>query len=377
MVSNFLAQSAARLGGLVFVTTALAEARFGGGVVAWLRNVPGSTVITLEDPLADVYAAVDMLRPQLPDHSRIKGVVILGNYEEIPSRALQVISKRDLETEKTWNTHAEVDLDSWRVWNDDLYATFRNRKFADVPVSRVPNVPSVWLDGDPWEVAANPGDAYGLRSDDFAFSNSIYADVVAATQQAVMASTPPGAVLPGLGEHELGTDCFYLMLHSLSDPGANYSGASEDGKTTSEAVALHAITARSAIHGTGLVGACWGALIAAQPTAVDDDHAHRIWPRSAADSIAVALVDRGANAIVGFTGQHYVPDNTESPVAFGALLHRYFWENRVVVGLSPAEALYRARVQYVATLAATPLNTLARSIARKTFWSATCLGLGW
>jgi hypothetical protein len=117
-------------------------------------------------------------------------------------------------------------------------------------------------------------------------------------------------------------------------------------------------------------GVCWGALIGTPASLVYRPDV----ARPVTESIALSFIDHGVNAFAGFTALHYVPKNGWPR---GGALHGAFWKNIVERGWPPAQALHEARLRFMATSSQRNPNAYLRAIDKKTFWSATCLGLGW
>jgi hypothetical protein len=101
------------------------------------------------------------------------------------------------------------------------------------------------------------------------------------------------------------------------------------------------------------------------------------------------MLAHGTGAVIGFTGSHHGP---KIPIGggfgyLGAPFHEALWDELINKGRPPASALFEARRRY---LAGAPYRTpfeqpggdplgvpYARAVEQKTFWSATCLGMGW
>jgi len=124
-------------------------------------------------------------------------------------------------------------------------------------------------------------------------------------------------------------------------------------------------------HAVVLAGCCWGALIADRPALAAVGGSPR--QRTAADSIALKLLEAGALAFVGCTGSHYSP--LESPYNyFGKPMHDAFWTGHVNGGLPPAQALFEAKKSYARAI---PHRPGFEAIELKILRQFTCLGLGW
>jgi hypothetical protein len=99
-------------------------------------------------------------------------------------------------------------------------------------------------------------------------------------------------------------------------------------------------------------------------------------PLAAGASMALKFLSAGALAFVGCTGSHYSPEGTDTSY-YGGPMHKAFWSH-YSNGLPPAEALFRAKADYIAGIphrgTADPVDK-AREL--KILRQFTCLGLGW
>lgn len=386
------------LRGLLFVTTDDAKARL--GAQAGNPNVVKEQVedivdermfFTIPDNPTNVYVAADQvvsrLRKECSDEEcSIKGVVILGDYATVPSRPVVSITYDDylrLQVEDQESNLGD-DLDDWIVWNDDLYGDWDGDRLAKLPVSRIPIVPTQGgLVGEPRGEVAADATAFGVRSTEFDFADLVYGPFFAPDAMAV--SPPSGANVPArwpdaspddaLTADKLMVDRLYLALHSASEPGSPFWGnGMSSGQVVEELDAIDFDVFGSDWRSPAVIfaGVCWGALVARKARS---DHAP-LAVRHSSNSVALAFLDHGANAVVGFTAQHYVSPDEAVEIVSGARIHLHFWNN-IDLGRSPAEALYRAKASFIVGTQNQCLDPVAIAKDVKTFWSATCLGLGW
>jgi hypothetical protein len=373
------------LEGLLFVTTGAAKAAFGAEAIALVENiVDAGLFFTIPGAPATVYDAVKSVGPILRANSSIKGVVVLGDYETVPSRKVQTLSYDVYLKEKRKYSNLGGDLDLWRVWNDDLYGDTNDDRLGDLPVSRVPIVPQDGnILGDPRGAPRPDPSVIGLRSEDLDFALRIYSEFLGRDEMKISppvgadipAAWPAGTVADDLASGDLAMDRLYLVLHSSSNAKATFKGRT-DGPNVEEIDAIDFTVAGGEwqARGVAFTGACWGALSATSASATKWDPLVT-WIES--ESIALSVLYRGAKAVVGFTALHYVPPNDSLDLVSGAPLHRYFWKNVVKNQWPPAEALFQARSSFIADAGkqSTDPVTLAKHV--KTYWSATCLGVGW
>jgi hypothetical protein len=173
----------------------------------------------------------------------------------------------------------------------------------------------------------------------------------------------------------LSADRVYLMMHSDIPMYSPFEGVHSQGSPTEIAITPASVGNDWDFSGVVFAGCCYGALIASTPNWLL--LGEELDPRTVESSIALALLDRGADAFVGFTGLHYVPRDDSPHTLFGAMLHSCFWDNLVRCNVPPAQALFQAKAHYILWLSSQNPNLLSRAIAMKSYWSATCLGLGW
>ncbi len=359
------------LEGLLFVTTDKAKAKFGMADGGEVGKFIGDRLCIVPEQPTTVQDAASLVRQKLADDT-ITGVVILGNFEEVPSWAM-------ISTSNKWPQACPrppgvgPDEDDWWVWSDDLYGDRHNVRMPEIPVSRMPApLSGGWLRVAPDTPEAVSTVSIGLRSNEFVFAESVYQLI--ATREAMWPSPPTaagraaGGAPPILGPGDLEADQLYLVLHGRSDIGTPFRG--EDNVT-----AVNLTVVGGDWHSRGLVFAavCWGALTA--NAAASSHEGAVVRARTSETSIALTLLDHGMNALVGFTALHYIP-NDPKDATLGSPLHAYFWQH-IANGVPPALALFQARILYFNEIPLIGCEPTLMAKAMKTFWSANCLGLGW
>ena len=100
-----------------------------------------------------------------------------------------------------------------------------------------------------------------------------------------------------------------------------------------------------------------------------------IQPVTPEQSLALSFLGRGARAFVGCTGAHYSPIDGNLDY-FGAPMHDSFWKH-IAAGKQPAQALFDAKVDYIATMPHNRTTVEEIAIENKILRQLTCLGLGW
>ncbi|MBA2470545.1 MAG: hypothetical protein H0V37_14160 [Chloroflexia bacterium] len=369
-----------RLERLFYVTSNAAMKKFkdkhGEDFEARLVEMLGDRLFYIPDAPADVFDAVGELPAELQRHRSIRGVVILGDYATVPSRRIECTDPALLQ-----NLHASLanpgnDDDAWWVWNDDLYGDRIGNLLPELPVSRLPIIPA--MVGAPFVPSARPS-ALGLRASEFPFADTIYGDLL--DPPGAMEQSPPLAMSgpaswdgPILDPSQLATDWVYLVLHGLSGADMELTGTSGPGWRP---VAIDGSVVGGAWQAPAVAfgGVCWGALVA-DPIARYAGPGSTVEARAIEESFPLEFIDHGANAFVGFTALHHIPDVPVTDLILGAPIHRYFWENVTQHGLAPAEALFQAKVTFIQDLLE-DADSLALAEEMKAFWSATCIGFGW
>lgn len=287
------------------------------------------------------------------------GVVVLGDYDVMPSQRLDCIpaAVRKALTGKT-------DPDDWTVWNDHAYGDVDQDQIPDLPVSRIPDGGSIELLRHALSAGLNSSSAgrFGLRNAARPFADEVFKEVSGAEAMLLSEPTTTADVKPA----QLATSSIYLMLHGNAADCSRYWGEKPCGS------GLEALTTKSIPELDGSVvfaGCCYGALVAKEAAITPGGPT----PLALGQSIALEFLNKGAVGFVGATGAHYSPAGSDlwgSPT-----LHIEFWKH-VAAGCGPAEALFRAKIDYLTNLPYCP-DPQVFSILLKPWGQFTCLGLGW
>ena len=359
---------------LLFLTDAEALMRNLGTAeaTAALRSVQasGHTLATGTFSGRPSAEAIERARAQLASDPSLEGVVLLGGYDVVPARSLDVLTP---EHRQRLGMEAEDEGDRFVVWSDDAYGDRDGDGFPELPVSRIPDGRSPDLVFAAHEAGrANGGRGRaGLRNVRRPFAEPIFAalpgsGVLLVSEPVAENTFPAGA---------FGADLFYLMLHGYPDNGVLFSGET----LTPPRRALPAFHRRHVPPCSGgivLTGCCWGALTV-ETLASEHSPGEPLAPRTPEASIALAFLLGGANAFVGCTGSHYSP--IEPPFGYyGGPLHEAFW-SRIVAGEPPARALLAAKKVYAPRIPypGSGGGPADAAIEKKILFQFTCLGLGW
>ncbi len=322
--------------------------------LAVLKDIPGGP--NPEPALAQVRAELQ--------RGGYAGLVILGGYDVVPAVRFSVIDDE-------LRAAIKPDLDDYIIWSDDSYTSFDGDGFPDLPVSRIPDA------GDPELVRAclsaadhtrAPIAAYGLRNRHRPFADRVYAQIADTTCPQSWPLTPEAVEATQLQAQHL-----YFMLHGHYIDGDQYSGEDEPEVPFA---AIDRARLPESLEGVVLAGCCWGALLTRYPAA--DTRADRVPPaRAVEESMALSLLRAGARAFVGCTGVHYSPP-PDAPGTNGEPMHLHFWRH-LRAGLPPAEALFRAKRDYLAGIphSGDETDANAEAVEMKILFQFTCLGLGW
>lgn len=358
--------------------------RLGGG-----RELPRLLLVTDAAALADrigradadaVLAAVAAARQPLVNRPRagllaevrrvlnrdrsIKGVVLIGGYDVVPSQIVNA-APRELGGRQV------RDRDRLQVWSDDGYGDRDDDGVPEVPVSRVPDGGSrdlLWTALGTSPPGGVPHARSGIRNIRRPFAEEVFVGLPGSGR---LYTSEPTA--PDLPPFRLGGEVLYLMLHGSSSDTSVFTGEDQSGEYP---VALSVSEVPSPCPPVVFAGCCYGALIADAP-ARDAQPGETVAGRRAADSIALTCLARGANAFVGCTGVHYSP--TRPPLTyFGEPMHRAF-VSHVRAGQPPALALWSAKVDYARGIPHRGAAASVEEIAyeNKILRQFTCLGLGW
>lgn len=314
-------------------------------------------VAEAESPVAAVQAALD---------DSYAGVVLLGGYDVLPAQRLDVLtpqmrtamSPRDL----------RLDPDGFIVWSDSAYGDTDSDGMAECPVTRIPDAHSSRLVLTALSASAptGPPQRFGSRNSARPFAEKVWQTIPGTAS--ILVSGP--ATAEHVQPDSLSVPSVYFMLHGSDKDGSRFWGEQDGGGAVE---AMHVRCLPHQFSGVVFSGCCWGALISRE-TAYESATGH-VAPKSIDSSIALSLLAAGALAFVGCTGVHYSPD--ASAGFFGGPMHLAFWENLQAGQRPPAEALWQARLDYLAGMPHGQTSLPEQAIERKILSEFTCLGLGW
>ncbi|WFU80758.1 MBL fold metallo-hydrolase [Bradyrhizobium sp. CIAT3101] len=296
-------------------------------------------------------------------NSSPKGVVLLGGYDVVHSERYDTLPPS---LRASIGASARNDPDNFIVWSDQSYGDLDGDQLADVPVSRIPDGHTASVVVAALQTAsAPPAGRFGLRNFVRPFAEPIYASLAGAgamfTSEQVHSSAVPG---------DLTLEHIYLMLHGSDTDTSRFWGETAGDM-------LEAMTVNNVPKQCGAIifaGCCWGALTVRTRAAAyrAGDPIQVVTP---AQSIALSFLEAGASAFVGCTGAHYSPVDGDLNF-FGAPMHSAFWKY-IRSGSKPAEALFRAKIDYIKGMPHGRTKIEEVAIENKILRQFTCLGLGW
>jgi beta-lactamase superfamily II metal-dependent hydrolase len=317
--------------------------------------------------LSDTSEVIGKVRQRLSIAPEVKGVVLLGGYDVIPSRQLNTLPPGE-------ESHvADVDdPDKWIVWSDDEYgATEKDGRLSyySIAVSRIPDqhyAPYFVKSIEAPAVAPKQGRA-GIRNLLRPFAAQVSTQF---KDEAPLLLSFPTTYKDA---YDLNAQHIYFMLHGDALDSMEYRGETKARHTVR---AFHINNVPDAPGATVFAGCCWGALTAATPATFAPPN-QPIGVKGRDTSIALRFLAKGSRAFVGCTGAHYSPKNVKEFNSAGGAMHTLFWRYCFVPNISgPAEALRRSKIDYLQGM---PYLAEASSLAidSKILHQFTCLGLGW
>ncbi len=326
--------------------------------LAAIREAGQLVVDDLPVDAADAQASV---RAQLRKQPKIVGVVLVGGYDVVSSRRLDVLPQKLRKKLKNAG-----DPDDFVVWSDDGYGDRDDDLIPELPVTRIPDGRSAELlfaqlgSGD----APRAAPRRGIRNVARPFAAGIFDKLPG--NEILLVSEP--MTFDRVPSPRLDSDLVYLMLHGDFLDASRFWGEQTAGDREAVNVSNVPPTAARVVF----AGCCWGALTVDQPAIRASGVPAS---RAAPASMALSFLQAGALAFVGCTGAHYSP--TEEPYEyFGGPMHTAFW-SRLRQGSSPARALFDAKRDYVAGFPHGRTTPLQQAIEYKILRQFTCLGLGW
>jgi hypothetical protein len=331
-------------------------------VVFDVVRAAGQTLMLVADP----GGAVNDVRKML-NRGRYEGVVILGNYDVIPARRLDVLppSLRQSLGSQTF------DADNFIIWSDEAYGDRDGDGSWDVPVSRIPDGKSSKLLmralAAVTPLASAQRTRFGIRNLARPFAEGPFSKLPGTEPLRISQPTTPHSVGPG----KACGGAVYIMLHGSDVDATRFWGEDEWGGMVEAVGTLNVPTSLSAVV---FSGCCWGAL-PVSVKAADWTPGQRLGGRTPGTSIALGYLEAGALAYVGCLGSHYSP--VVSPYAyFGEPMHTSFWKHWIS-GKAPAKALFDAKVEYLRGIPHGQSGDMAHAIELKILRQFCCLGRGW
>lgn len=357
-------QSGKRLSDLLVVTNRkrLVDNIGEGECERVLEDIRSGGAILFDEVPSGIDEAVQSVKGMTRSNRRIKGVVLLGGYDLIPSQRFDC-----LPPEVRARVDAKEDPDNFVVWSDDVYGKQADDELPLIPVSRIPDGHSGPL------VTAAIGASRslfksrgGVRNFARPFADQIWATLGGTGDLLVSEPTIPDHIR----QEHFRVDQIYLMLHGHHNDTSRFWGEA-DG----DYIEAFNVANIPAMNGSVIfTGCCWGALTV-NKIASHHSPEQPIAQKTPDSSIAMRFLANGANAFVGCTGAHYSPD--EVPYNFfGGPMHAAFW-SKVSAGEAPAQALLSAKTDYAVAMPHGRRGIAARAVEYKILWQYTCLGLGW
>jgi len=310
-------------------------------------------------------------------HKRVRsnkyaGVVIVGGYDVVPSKVLDVLDEDLRVNIRTFR--GRKDQDNFIVWSDEIYADLDGDSLPELPISRIPDArrPDLVISALTAQ-SFSPAGCFGVRNIERPFAEQVYKNIPGTGVPMNVSETFGPALLKG----DIATGAVYYMLHGNDRDSTLYWGESreeeEEDNTLFDAVSIENVPSNA--EGTIVfAGCCWGALTVS-PKAVSLQANKPFVPKPPEDSIALTYLLRGALAFVGCTGTHYSPGQ-EPFDYYGRPMHDLFW-SEISKGKSPAEALWQSKQIYALEIPHGQMDVYSRGIEIKILRQFTCLGLGW
>lgn len=298
----------------------------------------------------------------------IKGVVILGGYDVVPSVSTDVLGA-DLRARLGEGNHGD-SVDQFWVWSDRQYGDQDGDGLGEIPVSRIPDARDAQLflaalNAKPFRAA----ERFGVRNVLRPFAESAWPPSLGARALEVSETFLDSDV----SIEALTASCHYFMLHGADRDGREFSGQRRAGGSYPRAFTVRNVPER--FDGIVFSGCCWSALT------VDGKARDTVSPapRAREASIALSYLRAGALAFVGCTGSHYSGPDVDRDTNYAARLHEAFFRQLAVNGAAPAKALFEAKREHLTWTLANQNRMEPLDLARrlKNTIQFTCLGLGW
>lgn len=311
--------------------------------------------------------APNVVRSALAALPEVKGVVIIGGYDIVPSERYDSLPP-SLRAALAFGV-SDSEPDDFIVWSDQVYGDRDGDGLADLPVSRIPDGHSAQLVRTALTAPATGenGNRFGIRNARRPFADGIFERHLRAAPP-MHRSQPVGHQM--LGPSELDADMIYVMLHGSDSDASRFWGETQVGSIE----AMHVGNIPNPCGATVLSGCCWGALTVKDKASAYDPRSP-IRALRQEESLALSFLAAGARSFVGCTGAHYSPLDGDMNF-FGAPMHDAFWKF-VKQGHPPALALFEAKLDYLSGMPHGRVSLEEQAIEHKILRQFTCLGLGW
>lgn len=353
---------------LLFVTSKEALARNIGAresehVLQSLRSQDALLFDQVPARIAGSAETAALVREQLVKNPGVKGVVLLGGYDVVPSQRVDCLPP-SLRSRVTGNG----DADNFIVWSDDIYGDTDADLLPELPVSRIPDGNRAQL---VFEAIQASGSSVGVpregvRNVARPFAEGVFRNLPGT--QNLRVSRP--LTFDSMPRFSVSGDHVYIMLHGDYADGSRFWGEETSGNRE----ALNITNLPSKSGAVVFTGCCWGALTVNTP-AGRVANGRSFGQKSPDDSLAMAFLARGTVGFIGCTGSHYSP--LQPPFKFfGGPMHEAFW-NAYATIRSPAVALFQAKLQYLKGMPHGQTSPNSQAIEYKILRQYTCLGLGW
>jgi beta-lactamase superfamily II metal-dependent hydrolase len=357
-----------RLPKLLFVTSKEALARNIGRresdhVLQALRSQSAILFDQVPASSSDAAQCAALVGQQLRQNPGVKGVVLLGGYDVVPSQRVDCLPAA-LRSKVSGNG----DADNFIVWSDDVYGDLDGDLLPELPVSRIPdgNRAALVFAAIQSRDTSLGNARVGVRNIARPFADQVYQALPGSKNMLVSRPTTYDAN----PRYSLAGDRVYIMLHGDYTDSSRFWGEETDGNR--EAINISNLPQKSGR--VIFTGCCWGALTVNTP-AGRVTNGRSFGQKSPNDSLAMSFLLRGATAFVGCTGSHYSP--LQFPYKFfGGPMHEAFWRSYQPGG-SPAQALFDAKLQYLRGMPHGQTGVNSQAIEYKILRQYTCLGLGW
>jgi len=313
--------------------------------------------------MSDSRQAAALVRGFMQSNAGIKGVVLLGGYDVVPSQRVDCLPP-NLRSRVSGNG----DADNFIVWSDDIYGDSDGDLLPELAVSRIPdgNRSKLVFAAIQAAGASLSQPKVGVRNVARPFANEVFRALPGSA--AMLVSRP--VTYDGNPRYSLAGDRVYIMLHGDYADSSRFWGEETQGNR--EAVNISNLPSKSGA--VVFTGCCWGALTVNTP-AGRVASGRSFGQKSPDDSLAMSFLARGAIGFIGCTGSHYSPLQTPYKF-FGGPMHQAFWR-AYSPGRSPAQTLFEAKLQYLREMPHGQTAPNSQAIEYKILRQYTCLGLGW